>query len=212
MNNDIKISIRAYAKELHVDESAIRSAIEAGKIKNGVVYVQRVINGKKKKVPKIIAKIATKEWGFTHLNPKPQRGLSAKKVADKLEQKKESIILSNPEEKNDSEDKEYTYTELIKEIKITPGLSYQQALLRKEILATAREKMELEEMQGILVRKSDVEKALFAMGDQLKKSLLNIPARCIDEIIAAPNKIEANNILTLEINQVLTSMSQLYSS
>jgi hypothetical protein len=199
MTNEIKISIRAYAKQLHVDEKAVRKAIADGKIKKGF----------DKKTKKVIASIANKEWGFIHEVPKAQRGVSKAKVADKLNKKKAINKDDKSEENSDPDEKDFSYTELIKEIKISPTLQYQEAIRRKEILAIAREKMELEELQGNLVRKADVEKALYAIGDQLKKSLLNIPARCMDDIIASPNKVEANNILTLEINQVLQSISQL---
>ena len=213
MTNEIKISIRAYAKQLQVDESAVRGAIEDGKIKKGVVYVYRVFNGKRKRVPKIIASVATKEWGFVHQNPKPGPGLSHKAVADKLEKKK-------PDEKNtginkidgdlnDLQEKNYSYNELIEAIKIHPALTYQEAIRRQSILQIAREKMELEEMQGTLVRKDTVEKLLFAIGDELKKKLLSIPARCLDDIRAAENKVLATNVLTFEINQVLDSIASL---
>jgi hypothetical protein len=212
MNQEVKISIRAYAKQLNIDESAVRSAIKDGKIRKGVVVIQRTVNGKRKKVPMIIATVATKEWGFVHQHPRPQRGLSAHKVADKLEKKSNPGNSNNSEDPDDADTKEYSYSELIKEIKITPRLSYKEALLRKEILSTAREKMELEEKQGVLVKKADVDKALFAIGDELKKKLLSIPARCIQDIRAASNEVEANNILTIEITQSLHSISQLQSA
>lgn len=213
MSSEIKISIRAYAKQLHVDESAVRSAITNGKIKKGVVYVFKVLNGKRKKVPKIIASIATKEWGFVHESPKPQRGLSAARVADKLDLKnppaKKTDSARKLEEEERFEEKDFTYSELIKEIKITPTLRYNEAIRRRAVLEIAREKMELEEKQGMLVRKGDVDKALFAIGDELKKKLLSIPARCLDEIRSASNKVLATNILIFEINQVLDSIASL---
>lgn len=207
VGDEIQISVREYARQLHVDEKAVRNAIKAGKIKKGYV----------KKTGKIKASIATEEWGFIHKHPKAGHGISRTKAAEKIDKiDEEKNIKINADgrgwgkENINSIEKEYTYIELIKEIKITPILKYSEAVRRKEILSIAREKMELEEKQQTLVRKSDVEKALFAIGDQLKKSLLNIPARCIDDIIAAPNKIEANNILTFEINQVLITISQLH--
>jgi hypothetical protein len=208
MMNEIKISLRAYAKQLQVDESAVRGAIDDGKIKKGVVYVYRVIGGKRKRVPKIIASVATKEWGFVHENPKPQRGLSAKAVADKLDKK---LLCENKIDGNlnDLQEKDYTYDELLTAIKIHPALTYQEAIRRQAVLQIAREKMELEELQGTLVRKAEVEKNLFAIGDELKKKLLSIPARCLDDIRSADNKVLATNILVFEINQVLDSIASL---
>ena len=213
MTNEIRISIRAYAKQLKVDEAAVRSAIDTGKIKKGVVYVNRTVKGKKKKTPLIIATIANNEWGFKHHTPKAQRGLSKKKVAEKLsndnshQNKKEN---NNSEDDSDNDDEEnLSYTELLKKINIHPELGYSEVLRRREIIGAAADKMKIEELQGTLVKRSEVEKALFAVGDELKKKLLSIPARCMEDILSAPNKVEANNILTFEINQVLISISQL---
>lgn len=213
MTNEIKISIRAYAKKLKVDEAAVRGAIEAGKIKSGVVYIMRMVKGKKKKTPMIIESIATKEWGFVHEQPKAQRGISRSRVADKLDADKNQGNNSGlPGDLNSSEEKDYSYSELIKKIIISPKLPYKDVILRKEILLAAKEKMDLEIKEGTLVKKVDVDKALFAVGDELKKKLHSIPSRCIDDILSASNKIEATNILVFEINQVLLSISQLQSA
>lgn len=216
MTKEVRISLRAYAKQLQVDESAIRSAIDAGKIKDGVEYYFKTVNGKKKKTPRIIPSIATKEWGFQHLTPKKQRGVSAMRAAEKLDKKsslkKTDISDEKLKDQSESVEKEYTYSELIDKIKITPDLKYSEAILRKEILATAREKMDLEEKQGILVRKAEVDKSLFAIGDELKKKLQSIPARCIPDIRSASNDTEATNILIFEINQALHSIVQLQTA
>lgn len=203
---EIQISVRAYARQLNVDDKAVRDAIKSGKIKKGYI----------KKTGKIKASIANDEWGFLHDTPKAGHGISKAKAVEKMDKKDAEIksndkkeTIDNHKEKLNIEEKEYSYSDLIKEIKITPTMKYSEVVRRKETLSLAREKMELEEKQNILVRKSEVEKALYAAGDELKKRLLSIPARCLDDIMAAPNKIEANNILTFEINQVLISISQL---
>jgi hypothetical protein len=203
MTKEIQISIRAYAKQLNVDESAVRKAIKDGKIKGGHV----------KKTGKIIASVATKEWGFIHNHPKPQRGVSAAKAAEKMNKKKlEKNVDSdagNTKKKPDFDDKDYTYQELIEKIKIHPDLQYSETLRRKEILAIASERMKLEEANGLLVKKVDVNKALFAVGDQIKKELLNLPNRITEDIRTADTKVEAINIFNMELNQVLTQISAL---
>lgn len=201
---EIQISIREYAKKIGVDEAAVRAAIVDGKIKKGVVSHYRIVKGKKKLVKKILASIATKEWGFIHETPRPQRGLSKAKVADKLAKKQSEKKDDIHGESNDSEEKDYSYSQLIKETLITPQLTYQEAVRRKEILAIAKEKMELEEMQGILIKKADVDKALFTVGVEFKKALFNIPPRVINDIRAASTDVEASNILITELQMTLT--------
>lgn len=197
---------------MNVDEKAVRQAIAQGKIKKGV----------DKKTGKIKPSIAIAEWGHLHETPKPQRGVSKAKAAQKMETKKAQeqkplpekkiTIAKKEKEKKSSEEfpdeKDFSYEELIRCINIYPDLTYGEAIRRKEILNIASERMNLEQQQNLLVRKAEVEKALFAVGDMLKKSMFNIVARCIDDIMTAPNKVEAGNILTLEIASVFKQFSQ----
>jgi hypothetical protein len=206
MLGEVKISIRAYAKQIHVDEKAVRKAIGEGKIKKGF----------DKKTKKITASIANKEWGFQHFTPKPQRGVSSAKVAEKLQRKDvekksniKSVTPGSSEEIPEILDIDFSYQELISKIKIHPELQYSEAIRRKEILAIANDRMKLEEANGLLLRKDDINKALYAVGDQLKKELLNLPNRITEDIRSAPTKVEAMNIFNLELNQVLTAISNL---
>lgn len=209
MIREAPISIRAYAKLLNVDEKAVRKAIDDGKIKKGF----------NKKLKKIVPSKADVEWGNLHKVIKPQRGVSKAKVAEKLEKQSQNKTADLPaqkekikKEKNNSEDKsfdiEYSYEDLIAAIKLNPDTPYSEALRQKEILSIAGERMKLEEQRGLLVRKADVEKSLFAIGDLLKKAMFNIVPRCIDDIMAAPNKVEAGNILSMEITSVFNSFAQ----
>lgn len=202
MTGEIQISVRAYAKSIGVDESAVRKAIREGKINKGFI----------KSTKKIKPSIANKEWGFQHQQPRAQRGVSAAKAAEKMEQKaleKPTKKSQKPFENEEITGKDLTYSELIEKIRIDPNLAYSEAVRRKEILNIAKEKMNLEEQQGTLVRRSDVDKALYAKGDELKKDLLNLPARIIDEMLSAPNKVEATNIFLLELNEILNKHSMM---
>jgi hypothetical protein len=194
----LPISVRAYATLLNVDEKAVRKAIEAGKIQKGYDAVAKKIN----------PAIADKEWGFQHKIPKPQSGVSKAKAAAKMAD-------SKPEQEEGQEPaaneliEDYTYEQLMQLIKLTPTMSYSTVLEKREILDAALAKMKLEEMNGQLVRKTDVDKQLFALGDTLKKSLLTVPARCISDIRAAPTDIEAMTILTREMQAVLKQFADM---
>lgn len=206
MTGEIKISVRAYANQLHVDEKAVRKAISDGKIKKGYDV----------KTKKITASVATKEWGFLHKNPKPQRGVSKAKVIDKLKKKNTSKDRGdnkkNQEENQDNPEilnTDLGYLELISKIKLHPDLQYSEVVRRKEILSAATDRMKLEEMNGSLVRKDEVNKALYAIGDQLKKAILNLPNRITGDIRNAANETEARTLFDIELNQLLTNISAL---
>ncbi len=102
--------------------------------------------------------------------------------------------------------------DVIKLIQVTPYLSYADALTKREIVGLAMDKIKLEELDGLLVRKTEVERNLFTIGDRLKKALLAIPVRCADELLNATNKVEAVNIMTEEINLVLNTFANFENS
>ncbi len=208
-------SKNAYAAYLGIAEKAVRNAIATGKIKKGW-------DAEKKKV---IKHLADKEFGILHLTPKAQRGLSKVKVMDKIETRKSrqkakqvSSKITSPAalKKTDLENlpveqellalnfnKNGNLQDVINSIQVTPYLTYADVLTKREIVGLAVDKIKLEELNGILVRKSEVEKALFVLADRLKKALLTIPARCADSLLNSKGKIEVINILTEELNGVL---------
>ncbi|MGZ5302526.1 MAG: hypothetical protein ACXWDO_00290 [Bacteroidia bacterium] len=194
-----KISVREFARRIHVTEGAIRKAIDSGKITTGYDLKEK----------KIIFDKAYKEYGQIKTAPKAGHGISKKNVADKLE----SQPATGPNNSNADEDIEdeelgdMTYDELIKKLKIYAGMSYKEALRRGEIINLAQNKIKLDELQGNLVKKAEVDKALFDLGSDLKTQLQNIPNRCISMLRSASTDVEATNILTYEINQVLNEFA-----
>ncbi len=201
-----KISIREFAKRIHVSDGAVRKAIETGKIKKGVVYDIKIAKGKEVRVPSIIFSVAYQEYGVIATAPKAGHGISKQRVADKLDKANTSNGATGDDDTDDEENEGFedlSYEDLIKKLKINASLPYKEALRKNEILRIAENKMKLEELRGALVRKADVEKSLFSLGADLKTKLQNIPNRCISMIRGATTDVEATNILTLEINQVL---------
>lgn len=196
------LSVRAYARRLNVDPKAVRKAIAEGKIRSGYDAQSK----------KIRPDIADKEWGFQHKLPKVQRGVSALKVAEKLnagQPPADSGRKGTANEPGAHLGQDQSYEQLTKNIAVTADMSYDEALKANQLLNTAITKIELEELNGQLVRKSDVDKQLFALGNVLKKALLNIPARCIAEVRAAATDIEGSVIMTREIEAVLKQVADL---
>lgn len=218
--NDQFLSKSAYARYIGVDEKAIRKAIEEGKIVRGYDTVRKKINVKE----------ADKEYGFLHKNPRAKAGVSKAKRAEKisanmsaLSPKKKDVksekstspksdkLNSDKSEKQEEENEEsltdLDYETLLLKIPVHDKLDYKETVRRREILQLALDKKKLEELEGVLVRKAEVDRILFKVGSQLKKALYSMPARCIDGILSADSKVEALNILNQELNDVLTSFA-----
>jgi hypothetical protein len=200
----VLMSKSGYAKHLGISETAIRKAITEGKIVKGW-------NAAKGKINKDVADI---EYGFLHIKKSPGQPLVEKpSVKSKQVQSKpepDKVDKSDLEEKFEDmfEGSTMTVGQIIKKINIHPGLTYNEAMRRKIILELCSDFMKIEKEQGELVRKSDIDKALYAFGAIMKRALLNIPNRIMDNLRAADTKVEAMNLLRDEINGILTSVSK----
>ncbi len=210
-NEVITISIRAYADTLKISDKAVRNAIKDGVIKKGVTYSTKMRKGVEIEVPGIIQKIADKEFGFKHKTGKIMPGQN--KVNKIVEQEKEPDKKSkeksktSPHDDADNENEPADLTEedeaLISSMKVTASLKYAEATRRREIIALVMDKRKLQQLEGSLIRKEDVEKVLFLVGVDLKKALLNLPARITPAILGAVNEVESQNIITIEITNIL---------
>jgi hypothetical protein len=205
MKNEMKISIREYAKTLDIRESAIRKAITEGRINKGYDKVSK----------KIIPSFANKEYGFLHKVAKPMPGQSKTKLISKIENKLSKkiskcappgeVVPAAPPEDLSHEDASGS----ISSIKISKTMSHSDAIRKRELIGVALDKIKLQEAEGVLVRRDEVEKALFAFGSELKKALMNIPNRIASEMRVAKNDVEAQIIMTIELTEILTQFSNM---
>ena len=75
--------------------------------------------------------------------------------------------------------------ELIASIRFTSKMSVDTIIKKRELISLAHEKIKLEEANKILVPRDKVEKALYTIGNELKKSLLNLPPKIVRKIMDA---------------------------
>lgn len=94
-------------------------------------------------------------------------------------------------------------------IQVTPYMEYKEALTKREIIGLALDKVKLQEQNKTLVRKDQVDAALYAFGAEIKKNILSIPQRCADELLHAESKVDVINILMKELNQALSALSNM---
>lgn len=195
-----QLSIRAYAEMVGVDEKAVRKARDAGLLKTGYDA----------KTGKIIPSKADKAWGNAKKVIKPQAGISRAKAIEKLDKVAASLQPSQQPDNNAPDELENeNIDELLSRLKITSSMSAQDAMKFREIIGAALDKKKLEEAEGILVRKDKVEKALFILGNELKKALFNMPQRIIRDIMSATNEVEAMNIFNQELTIVLNAYANM---
>lgn len=222
MAKEETISLREYARRRDVSEGAVRLAIKDKKIVKGVKY-----NDKGR--PSILQSVADQEWALYH---DPTRGQPSQALADQFSGK---VPLSppggsgpkrGPKPKNKGPEPEATVQsppslpapiqtpepepEPEPEVQQTkPGERKSIAELKRlqAELRVQRDAVELAKLKGKLVDKDKVYSTLFAFGQELRTSLLSLPDRVIDDILAAPSRNDAHLILTKELITALAALA-----
>jgi hypothetical protein len=183
-----KISIREFARTLGVAEGTVRKAIDSGKIVNGVWRDPET--GR----PSIIPDVAASEWGKTY-NPAYDRSPALRgKFVEKTPEPAAPAAPAAPSAP-------------------IPGSGKSLAELKRLTaeVRLQREALELREIKGQLVDKEKVYNALFAIGQEVKATVLTVPDRVIDSILAAPSRNEAHTLLYSALVQALEAVSELGS-
>lgn len=213
------LSLREVARRLNVNESAVRRAKKEGKLGDCLNVAANKVDWKKAQ---------KNAWVQQNQVVKPKAGVSRAKAIEKMEGGKASRQVGRgaksvaakplkaakvsktgqqpaPETKPpvSTQDDEITEDDLLTGVVITRSMQTGEAMRLREVFGAALDKVKLQEAEGSLVKRVDVEKNLFNYGNQLKKSLLSYADTVIDDVLAAPNKVEALNIMKLKMNQLL---------
>jgi phage terminase Nu1 subunit (DNA packaging protein) len=185
-----RISQREYARRLGISNELVSRAVKNGHIKKGW----------DKEAGKIIVEHANVEWGAMYMKTDVTQVL-AQPVADEPDNEQgEADYVEDqgggvPQEVNNNN------------LKLTERTSFAEAKRVREIIEAQLAALELKEKKGELVSKAQVEKQLFAFGQQIRVSILIIPDRIIDNLLAATNRAEAHKILTDELHAALETLA-----
>ena len=230
MINEEKISIRKYADSLNIDEKAVRKARDAGLLGDGWDDIEKkVIPSKADAAWGFKHKVIKKKAGVSRVKANEKRLKSKNGIKKNIEKSIEKSVLPKPKKTftkvdNKSEldsvneektvidgldnDEEIDTEEKLEKIKITPQTTAADAVKYQEIFEAALLRLKLLEQQNILVKNADVDKQLFGLANMLKKSILNLPKRVVEEVRAAGNTVEATNIMLKEINGILDGFNR----
>ncbi len=206
------VSLREYSRRLGITHTAVSHAIKNGKINKGVQYVTKIRKGVEVQVPVINKIIADTEWGSLHKTDKLKPGQRANKNLNstchsEIQKSGRAEIESLPVTSDDLDG--IDETDLLSSMKISKDMVYGEASRRRELIGLAMDKKKLQELEGLLVRKDVVDRALFILGSELKKALFNIPARVTADVRAAANDVYAQQIITVELTQILNEFSKM---
>lgn len=181
---DEKISIREFARRMKVRDTSVHKAIKSGKIVAGVQG-----SGTEKK---ILFETARREWAAAHDPTYAQRSpaLTANLAGQPIPAQSPTAPAVGG-----SVEKEAGDTSLASAKRL-------QSVIKAKTMS-----LELQRLQGTLVDKNEVNKQLFALGQELKSAILAVPDRCIDDIMACTTRGAAFQLLYSHLVDALTAMS-----
>jgi hypothetical protein len=175
------ISIREYARRRGCSDTSVHKAIREGKIVNG-----RVVDKDGK--PKINPAIADVEWQSNH-NPAYER------------KTKRGTQVFNADAGDLAPQQTGSDGQAVRNEQTLAAAKRAQAVYKAKL-----SELEFKKKAGQLVNKDEVYKALFAAGQELRQSIMAIPDRTIDNILAARSRNEAHNLLTNALADALEAL------
>lgn len=188
IKNEIEqpVSFSAYAKMRGCSDVAIHKAVKAGKIVKGVVTEETTVKGKPHTVRKILPSVANAEW-LSAYNPNYIKNHNLDKAFFGSNQSSsEGSILENED----------------------VSLSPTEARNKKQVYDMLITKLEFEQKSGKLVEKDLVYKQLYAFGQQVRQSILSVPTRVVEDMLACTNRVEAHTVLERALSEALEKLSE----
>jgi hypothetical protein len=174
-----RVSQREYARQLGISNEAVSRAVKEG----------RIAKGWDKAAGKIIVEHANAEWGAIHMKTDVAK-----------------IIRQEPGE---SEVPNYPPAKISEgTLSLNGNSSFAEAKRVREIIQAQIASIQLKTIKEELVKKDEVYKQLFAFGQEIRISLMAIPDRVIDNILATKNRAEAHQLLTGEVHAALEALTR----
>jgi hypothetical protein len=175
-----RISLREYGRRKGVSDTAVRKAIHAGKIVEGVVKDK---SGK----PWIIQEIADREWSSNH-NPVYERTVKSGKPNAAAVAQKEPDAPGVPESGGNA--------------------TLAAAKRAKAVFDAKLAELSFKEKSGSLVRKDEVYRALYAFGQSVRSAIQAVPDRVIDDVLSAGSRNEAHLLLQKALDEALLKLAE----
>jgi predicted transcriptional regulator len=184
------ISIREYGRRRGCSDTAVRKAINAGKIVEGVA------RDKRGKVLGIYEEVANAEWALNH-DPMRERVTKNGEASERFleaETKPAAPI---------GQGKPTGYSGAANENSLAAA-KRAQAIYKAKL-----SELEYKQKAGKLVDKQEVYKQLYGAGQELRQAFQTIPDRFIDDILAASSRNESHQVLFNAIADVLEGLSEI---
>lgn len=204
-NDQTRLSIRAYARRCSSSHVAVKKAIDKGLIRDGWDKVSEMI----------IVALADEEWGKTFMLKK-----GVVPVDHSTEKEREQADKVNRQSEQWQEAKTEFEKKVIKQAEaaasdsgekwnggdIPNNVSFQEALRIERILASKLKQMQTEELEGLLVRKAEINKQMQVAGIEIRKQIERFPMAIIDKVLSAKGRTESLRAMELGVHELLEQL------
>jgi hypothetical protein len=193
-----RISQREFARRLDVSNEAVSQAVKNGKISKGW----------DKGAGKIIYEKAMEEWGNLFVKIDAESEQATADVVKRL-QSVPGPQITKPRAKDPDDSQQSAFDELeeYETLALSARAPFAEALRVEKVAKAKQEIIKLKKETGELVNKEEVYRQLFGYGQSVRNAILAIPDRIIDEVLAAPNRALAHQVLTSGIHEALTKLT-----
>jgi len=198
------IILEDYAKTLSVSPTAVKKAIESGRIPASAISYGNIggRSGQNKRIL-INKKIADIAWIETENPNQGRRTEEGREAIQRMRSQMETNGVSEPVTNSYQSAQHHEEKTVI---------TLAEAQRRERAAKATLAQLELLKAQGIIVQKDVVYKQLFEAGQQLRDAIMAVPDRIVSEIVAAKeNHTLIRKIITEALAASLESLSDVYS-
>lgn len=190
------VSIREYGRRRGLSDTYIRRMISTGVISQRSMTTHPT-NGR----PMIIPHLADEDWEKHY--PSSEKPVQKDKQIPSKRKANRNVVAPIPDEVVEAGRAASPGT-LPDGRKSKAELDRLNAEVKLQLSA-----LDLKERKGQLVDKDKVYRALYEIGQEVKRFVMAVPDKTIDNILAAPNRAEAYQILYGALNDALTTVSNI---
>jgi hypothetical protein len=199
------ISIREYGRRKNLSDTYIRRMIA-----NGVITAKALTTNPSNGWPMIIPDVADADWSVNYGHTKEDKAPKVDTRAVKPQRAPQAA----------REPRQAPIADTLPDEPYTPNVAAPGTLPdgRKSKAELDRLKaevqlqlsaLELRERKGQLVDKDRVYRALYGIGQEIKTSILSVPDKVLDNILAAGTRNEAFQLLYAALTDALTQLSEI---
>lgn len=202
------IPIREFARQVGLSEGAIRKYI-----RNGVIGARCVGKDEATGWPVVFPDLAKEDIEAFKSAPKPERKPAERKAkAPKAKAPRRPPPPPADDEDEDEDDDGIVFHPQTKSVPgVLPNGKRSKAELDRLLAEVKLQQaaIQLRQTKGELVEKVRVYRELYELGQELRKDIMAVPDRTLDNIRAAKTRSEAYEIMRGALADVLTAFSQI---